>query len=86
MVMYDIYDISIGDGLADICRDLFESVYNVDTCDLDTKDVSDPSDGCVSSRIRLHKGPENDGVPLYFVKLCANGLKSPLLHPSSFLF
>jgi hypothetical protein len=82
---------------ADICElfgDLFESVYNVDTCDSKTEDVSDPSNGCGFSGIRLrmsdleaaisgldaNKGPGNDGVPPSFVKLCADGLKSPLLH------
>jgi hypothetical protein len=98
------YDNSVGDCPADICErfaDLFESVYNVDTCD---------SDGCGFSSIRLrmsdleaaistldkNKGPGNDGVPPSFVKLCADGLESPhflptLFHPngripSSFLF
>jgi hypothetical protein len=33
--------------------DLFESVYNVDTCDSDTEDVSGPSDGCGFSGIWL---------------------------------
>jgi hypothetical protein len=27
-----------------------------------------------------NKGPGNDGVSPFFVKLCADGLKSPLLH------
>jgi hypothetical protein len=38
----------------DIC-DLFESVYNVDTCDSDTEDVSGPSDGFGFSGIRLRR-------------------------------
>jgi hypothetical protein len=91
------YDDSVGDCPADICElfaDLFESVYNVDSCDSDTKDMSGPSGGCGFSGIRLrmsdleaaisgldaNKGPGNDGVPPSFVKLCADGLKSPLLH------
>jgi hypothetical protein len=50
------YDNSVGDCPADICEllaDLFETVYNVDTCDSDTEVVSDPSDGCGFSGIRL---------------------------------
>jgi hypothetical protein len=56
--------------------------------------VSNPSDGCGFSGIRLrmsdleaaisgldaNKGPGNDGVPPSFIKLCTDGLKSPLLH------
>jgi hypothetical protein len=104
------YDGSVGVCPADICElfaDLFESVYNVDTCDSDTEDVSGPSNDCGFSGIRLrmsdlqaaisglyaNKGLGNHGVPPYFVKLCADGSKSPLLHiakngsiPSSFLF
>jgi hypothetical protein len=78
--------------------DLFESVYNVDNCDSDTEDVSDPSDGCGFSGIRLrmsdleagisgldaNKG--NDGVSPSFVKLCADGLKSSILHIFNFSF
>jgi hypothetical protein len=55
------YDKSVDDCPADICElfaDLFESVYNVDTCGSETE----------------------DGVPPSFVKLCADGLKSHLLH------
>jgi hypothetical protein len=80
------YDGSVSDCPADICElfaDLFESVYDVDTCDSDTEDVSGPSDGCGFSGIRLHmsdleaaisgldanKGPGNNGVPPSFVKL-----------------
>jgi hypothetical protein len=91
------YDDSVGDCPANICElfaDLFENVYNVDTCDSETKDVPDPSDGCGFSGIWLHmsnleaaisgldanKRPGNAGVPPSFVKLCADGLKSPLLH------
>jgi hypothetical protein len=37
----------------ELFADLFESVYNVDTCDSDNEDVSDPSDGCGFSSIRL---------------------------------
>jgi hypothetical protein len=91
------YDGSVGDCPAGICEvfaDLFESVYNVDTCDSETEDVSGPTDGCGFSSIRLrlsdleaaisgldaNKGPGNDGVSPSFVKLCADGLKSPLLH------
>jgi hypothetical protein len=72
--------------------DLFESVYNVDTWDSDTEVVSGPSDGCGFSSIWLRmsdveaamsgldakKGPGNYGVPASFVKLHADGLKSPL--------
>jgi hypothetical protein len=32
------------------------------------------------SGLDANKGPGNDGVPPSFVKLCADGLKSPLLH------
>jgi hypothetical protein len=32
------------------------------------------------SDLDANKGPKNDGVPPSFVKLCADGLKSPLLH------
>jgi hypothetical protein len=91
------FDNSVGDCPADICElfvYLFESGYNVGTCDSDTKSVSDPSDGCsfrgiwlrmsdLEASISAHdanKGPENDGVPPSFVKLCANELKSPPLH------
>jgi hypothetical protein len=94
------YDNSVGDCPADICElfaDLFESAHkveNVDVCDSDTEDVSDPSDGCGFSGIWLrtsdleaaissldvNNGPGNYGVPPSFVKLCADGLKSPLLH------
>jgi hypothetical protein len=56
--------------------------------------VSDPSDGCGFSSIRLHmsdfeaeifglnanKGPRNDGVFPSFVKLGADVLLSPVLH------
>jgi hypothetical protein len=49
--------------------DLFESVYYVDTCDSVTENVSGPSDGCGLSG---------------FVKLYADGLKSPLLHIFNF--
>jgi hypothetical protein len=52
---------------------------NVDTCGSDTEDVSDPSDGCGFSNIWLRKEPGNYGVPPSFFKLCADGLKSPLL-------
>jgi hypothetical protein len=48
------YDGSVGDCPAVICElfaDLFESVYNVDTCDSDAEDVSGPSDGCGFSGI-----------------------------------
>jgi hypothetical protein len=88
------YDNSMGDCPADIVElfaNPFESVYNVDTCDLDTEDASDPSDGCGFSNIRLHmsdeeaaisgldanKRPGNYGVPPSFVNFCAHGLKSP---------
>jgi hypothetical protein len=50
------YDNSVGGHPAEICEffaDLFESVYNVDTCGSDTEDMSDPSDGCGFSSIRL---------------------------------
>jgi hypothetical protein len=50
------YNNSVGDCSAEICElfaYFFESVYNVDTCDSDTEDVSDPSDGCGFSGIRL---------------------------------
>jgi hypothetical protein len=50
------YDNSVGNCAADICElfaDLFESVYNVDTCGSDTEDVSDPSDGCGNIRLRM---------------------------------
>jgi hypothetical protein len=50
------YDTSVGDCPADIWElfaDLFESVYNVDTCDSDTEDLSDPSDDCVFSSRHL---------------------------------
>jgi hypothetical protein len=86
------YDGSVGEFPADICElfaDLFESVYNVDTCDSDTEDVAGLSDGCGFSGIRLrtsdleaamfgldaNKGPANDGILPSFVKLCADGLK-----------
>jgi hypothetical protein len=89
------YDGTVGDCPADICElfaDFFESVYNVDTCD--SEDVSSPSDGCGFSGIRLrmsdfeaaisgldaNEGTGKDGIPPSFVKLCADGLKSPLLH------
>jgi hypothetical protein len=56
----------------------------------DTKDVSGPSDVFGFSGIRLrmsdleaaisgldaNKGPGNDGVPPFLVKLCADGLKA----------
>jgi hypothetical protein len=56
--------------------------------------MSGPSDGCGFSGIRLrmfdleaavsgldaNKGPGNDSVPPSFVKLCGDGLQSPLLH------
>jgi hypothetical protein len=87
------YDNSVGDCPADICElfaDLFESVYNVDACGSDTEDVSGPSDGCGFSGISkleaaifgldANKRPGNDDVPPSFVKLCADELKSPLLH------
>jgi hypothetical protein len=78
------YDNSVGDYPADICEffaDLFESGYNVDTCDSDTKDVSGPSDGCSFSSIWLcmfdlktaisglyaNKGSGIDGVPPFFL-------------------
>jgi hypothetical protein len=81
-------DNSVCDCPTDICElfaDLFESVYNVDTCDSDTEYESDPSDGCGFGSIRLrksdveavmsgldaNKGPGNDGVPASFVKLYA---------------
>jgi hypothetical protein len=87
------YDNSVGDFPVDICElfaNLFESVYNVDNCGSDTEDMSDPSDGCGFSSIRLrmsdleaaiygldaNKGPGNDGVPPSFVKPCVDGLKS----------
>jgi hypothetical protein len=74
--------------------DLFESVYNFDNCDSGTEEVSGSSDGYGFSGIRLrmsdleaaisgldaNKGLGNDGAPASFVKLCADGLKSPLLH------
>jgi hypothetical protein len=80
--------------ISKLFTDPFKSVYNVDTFDSETEDVSDPSDGCGFSGIWLRmsdleaaisgldatKGAGNNGVPLSFVKLCANGLKSPLLH------
>jgi hypothetical protein len=83
----------VGDCPTDFCElfaDLFESVYIVDTYDSDTEDVSDPSDGCGFSSIRLcmsdleaaisgldvNKGSGNDGVPPSFVILCVVGLKS----------
>jgi hypothetical protein len=91
------YDNSVCDCPADICElfaDLFESVHNVDTCDLDAEDVSGPSDGCgfIGIRLRMsdleaaisgldaNKRLGNDGVSPSFVKLCADGLKSPFLH------
>jgi hypothetical protein len=46
----------VGDCPADTCElfaHLFESVYNVDTCNADTEVVSGPSDGCGLSGIRL---------------------------------
>jgi hypothetical protein len=78
----------------ELSADFFESVYNVDTCDSQMEDVPDPCDSCGFSSVWLHmpnlkaaissldanKGPGNDGVPPSFVKLCADGLKSPLLH------
>jgi hypothetical protein len=74
------HDNSVGDCPTDTCElfaDLFESV---DTCDSDTEDVSDPSDGCGFSSIRLHmsdveaamsglnadKRPRNDSVSPFF--------------------
>jgi hypothetical protein len=77
-------------NICELFADLFESVYHADTCDSDTKDVSGPSDVCGFSGIRLrmsdleaaisgldaNKGPENDGVPPFLVKLCADGLKA----------
>jgi hypothetical protein len=74
--------------------DLFESVYNVDTCDSETEDVSDPSDGCSFSSIQLRMSDleaaistldaTNDCVPPFFVKFCADGLESPLFLPALF--
>jgi hypothetical protein len=32
--------------ICELFADLFESVYKVDTCDSETEDVCDPSDGC----------------------------------------
>jgi hypothetical protein len=94
------YDNSVGNCLTiirELFADLFESVYNVDS---DTEDVSGPSDGCGFSSTQLRisdleavisgfdakKGPGNDDVPPSFVKLCANGLKSPLLSLSTGTF
>jgi hypothetical protein len=83
------YNNSMDDHSADFCElfaDLFESVYNVYTCDSHTDDVSDPSDGCGFSSIRLHmceleaeilgldanKAPRNAGFSPSFVKLVAS--------------
>jgi hypothetical protein len=49
------YDNSVGDCFTDISElfaDLFESVYNDDTCGSDTEDVFDLSDGCGFTNIR----------------------------------
>jgi hypothetical protein len=86
-------------SFCELFADLFESVYNGDTCDSDTEDLSGPSDGCSFSGIWLMsdleagvsgfdaiKGPGKYGVPLSFLKLCADGLKSPLLHIFNLLF
>jgi hypothetical protein len=73
------YDNSVGDCPADICElcvDFFESVYNADTFDLKA----------AISGLDANKGPGNDGVPPSFVKLCADGLKSPLLYILIFHF
>jgi hypothetical protein len=73
------YNDSLGDCPAEICElfaDLFECVYNVDSCDSETDNVFDPSDGCGFSGIRLrmsdlkaaisgfdvNKGPGNEGI------------------------
>jgi hypothetical protein len=46
--------------------------------------VFTPSDGCgveaAISGINANKGPGNYDVPPSFVKLCADGLKSRVLH------
>jgi hypothetical protein len=83
------YNDSVGDCPAEICElfaDLFKSAYNVDTCD--TEDVSDPSDGCGFSGIRLRMSDLEAAIQCEQGTrkwqrssfLCADGLKSPLLH------
>jgi hypothetical protein len=39
--------------IGELIADIFESVYDVDTCDSDTEDMSGPSDGCGFSGIQL---------------------------------
>jgi hypothetical protein len=81
------YDTSINVCRVDICElfaDLFEGVYNDDTCGSVAGDMSTSSDGCgveaAISGLDANKGPGNDDVAPSFVTLCADGLKSRLLH------
>jgi hypothetical protein len=69
------YDKSVGDcpaNICELCTDLFESVYNVDTSASDTEDVSGPSNTirlrmsdleATISGLDANKGPGNDSVP-----------------------
>jgi hypothetical protein len=80
--------------ICELFADLFESAYNVDTraqimkmCLAHPMVVVSAAIGFACPIWKLHilasmrtGEPGNDGVPPSFVKLCADGLKSPFLH------
>jgi hypothetical protein len=91
-----IYKGKASNSSNDICElfaNFFESVYDEDV-EQEIVNSSDSLGSCGFSNIQIdesevesalkglnaNKSPGDDGIPLSFVKLCADGLKVPLLH------
>jgi retron-type reverse transcriptase len=90
-----VYNGQIGsspDAICELFANFFESVYDEDIDQgINNSDESFGASGFSNIQISLseiesalkglntNKGPGDDGIPPFFVKLCADGLKVPLL-------